>query len=340
MPADRSVIVGTSRHESDGYRAYIWDGTNGTQLLERKFANEYGLDLTGWSLTSVIGISADGITIIGRGSKDGIELGWIADLTPPADTDSDGTPDWKDNCPNDPNKIVPGICGCGIADEDSDGDGILDCEDANDDNDGVPDGEEKGPEGNDPNYDGNGDGTADCMQENVASFHSYDKENYVTVESEAGVSISNGEVQDNPSESDAPSGVEFPYGLFSFNLDSVGMGSATAITLHLPAGQTLHTYYKYGPSLDNFANHWYEFLYDGQTGAEINGNVVTLHFVDGMRGDDDLAADGVVTEVGAPAVAIGNFESTFAPGGDGGDGGGGCFIDSVVKSLTLFRPPV
>ncbi len=31
------------------------------------------------------------------------------------DTDSDGTSDCLDGCPNDPNKVAPGICGCGIA---------------------------------------------------------------------------------------------------------------------------------------------------------------------------------------------------------------------------------
>jgi len=36
-----------------------------------------------------------------------------------------------DNCPNDPNKTEPGICGCGISDTDSDGDGTPDCVDEN-----------------------------------------------------------------------------------------------------------------------------------------------------------------------------------------------------------------
>jgi hypothetical protein len=36
----------------------------------------------------------------------------------------------KDDCPNDPNKTEPGICGCGVADTDSDNDGIADCQDA------------------------------------------------------------------------------------------------------------------------------------------------------------------------------------------------------------------
>lgn len=34
-----------------------------------------------------------------------------------------------DQCPNDPNKTVPGVCGCGVADTDSDGDRTPDCQD-------------------------------------------------------------------------------------------------------------------------------------------------------------------------------------------------------------------
>ena len=34
-----------------------------------------------------------------------------------------------DNCPTDPNKLEPGLCGCGVADTDTDGDGATDCVD-------------------------------------------------------------------------------------------------------------------------------------------------------------------------------------------------------------------
>jgi endonuclease/exonuclease/phosphatase family metal-dependent hydrolase len=43
------------------------------------------------------------------------------------DTDNDGTPDCLDNCPNDPNKVEPGTCGCGTPDTDTDLDGTPDC---------------------------------------------------------------------------------------------------------------------------------------------------------------------------------------------------------------------
>ncbi|MCP3876982.1 MAG: hypothetical protein GY701_01105 [Sulfitobacter sp.] len=35
-----------------------------------------------------------------------------------------------DQCPDDPDKTEPGICGCGVADSDNDGDGVADCNDA------------------------------------------------------------------------------------------------------------------------------------------------------------------------------------------------------------------
>ena len=76
------------------------------------------------------------------------------------DSDNDGTANCNDGCPNDPNKIAPGICGCGVADTDSDNDGTANC------NDGCP---------NDPNKiasgicgcgvadtDSDNDGTANC----------------------------------------------------------------------------------------------------------------------------------------------------------------------------------
>lgn len=45
------------------------------------------------------------------------------------DSDEDGTPDCRDECPDDPEKTEPGICGCGTSDADSDGDLVADCED-------------------------------------------------------------------------------------------------------------------------------------------------------------------------------------------------------------------
>jgi hypothetical protein len=243
----------------------------------------------------------------------------------------------NDNCPNDPNKTQPGICGCSIPDIDSDGDGILDCQDMDVDNDGLYDGEEQGADGNDPTYDGNDDGTADYLQGNVGSFHTYIDQDYVTLESPAGTSISNCTAEENPSKTDAPSDVEFPYGFFGFRINGFGIGDATKVILHLPVGETIDTYYRYGPTPNDTANHWYEFLYDGQTGAEINGNIITLHFLDGMRGDDDLIANGVVVDVGAPAVTAKTSGGGTTVASE--NGGGGCFIATAVYG-SLMEPHV
>jgi hypothetical protein len=43
------------------------------------------------------------------------------------DSDEDGTADCDDECPDDPNKILKGICGCGNPETDTDGDGYPDC---------------------------------------------------------------------------------------------------------------------------------------------------------------------------------------------------------------------
>jgi sugar lactone lactonase YvrE len=57
----------------------------------------------------------------------------VCDLCPndnPDDSDGDGVCDSDDGCPFDPNKIDPGLCGCGVDDHaDSDADGIPDCDD-------------------------------------------------------------------------------------------------------------------------------------------------------------------------------------------------------------------
>ena len=54
--------------------------------------------------------------------SDGSGTGTIVDN----DADDDGTCDSLDECPNDPNKIAAGICGCGSVDTDVDSDGLCD----------------------------------------------------------------------------------------------------------------------------------------------------------------------------------------------------------------------
>ena len=76
------------------------------------------------------------------------------------DSDGDGTMDCVDDCPEDPNKIEPGMCGCGQTDTDSDGDGTPDC---TDDCPEDPNKIEPGMCGcGQTDTDSDGDGTPDC----------------------------------------------------------------------------------------------------------------------------------------------------------------------------------
>jgi hypothetical protein len=106
------------------------------------------------------------------------------------------------------------------------------------------------------------------------------------------------------------------------------------VTLYLPNGASPTTFYKYGPEPTEPDDHWYEFLYDGETGAEINKNIITLHFVDGKRGDGDLDdTNGVIVDPGGPGLSNGNTDGSSHDKG----GNGGCFVITAKFSSPI--PP-
>ncbi|MEZ6084679.1 MAG: hypothetical protein R3E58_12275 [Phycisphaerae bacterium] len=84
-----------------------------------------------------------------------------------ADADNDGIGDVCDGCPNDSNKGEPGVCGCGVADTDSDVDGVPNCNDLCQ---GTPPGSAVDADGciieqPDPNLPGaDCETTADCLE--------------------------------------------------------------------------------------------------------------------------------------------------------------------------------
>jgi hypothetical protein len=96
---------------------------------------------------TAFGWQVDDITLI-SGSED-CDANDIPDECE-VDSDGDGVIDGCDGCPDDINKIAPGLCGCGVPDDDtdSDGDGVADCVDA------CP--------GEDDNADADGDGAPDA----------------------------------------------------------------------------------------------------------------------------------------------------------------------------------
>jgi Ca2+-binding RTX toxin-like protein len=159
-----------------------------------------------------------------------------------------------------------------------------------------------------PPEDGNFDGIPDDQQDNVLSLQAPNNQ-YVTFAAPLGQPSVNVQTTPNPDPANTPPNVDFSLGFFAFNLPQVTPGDATTITLFLPQGSTVNSYWKYGPTPDNPNPHWYDFTFDSltNTGAifqDINSdgqNEIILHFVDGQRGDEDLTANGEIIDPGAPA---------------------------------------
>ena len=75
-----------------------------------------------------------------------------------------------------------------------------------------------------------------------------------------------------------------------------GTASVTVEILRHGTVHEVNTYWKYGRTSDDLQPHWYEFLFDGTTGAEIFGDRILIHLVDGQRGDDDLTVNGQILD--------------------------------------------
>ncbi|MFH1155323.1 MAG: choice-of-anchor U domain-containing protein [Pseudomonadota bacterium] len=194
----------------------------------------------------------------------------------------------------------------------------------NTDADGVSDATESGPNGNNPSFNGNNAGGPDYQEAGAASLPSATGDAYVTiaVADGSGHTLSDVMAQENPSPGDTPQGIQFPYGFFTFSVDNLtNPGDAAVVTLYLPKNTSLNTYYLYGPTADNTDDHWYEFMYDGNTGAQIvqetSRTRIVLHFLDGARGDRDLVANNRIDDPGAPGIRTGPISTDIDDGGDG-----------------------
>jgi probable HAF family extracellular repeat protein len=102
MSADGSVIVGYGS-SVNGDKAFIWQESTGMLSLE-SVLTAAGVDLTGWSLGVAGAISADGLTVVGRGlNPSGQEELWRATLGATATPTPVPTP-----------ALLPGLVGMGL----------------------------------------------------------------------------------------------------------------------------------------------------------------------------------------------------------------------------------
>ncbi|HPZ96581.1 MAG TPA: immunoglobulin domain-containing protein [Phycisphaerae bacterium] len=89
LNGDGTVAGGYSCRKNTGVpdgprEALIWDAAYGTRQYQGLLTSEYGLDLAGWSLQEIRGMSADATTVIGNGTYDGQTRAWIVSaVTPP-----------------------------------------------------------------------------------------------------------------------------------------------------------------------------------------------------------------------------------------------------------------
>jgi trimeric autotransporter adhesin len=101
---------------------------------------------------------------------------------------------------------------------------------------------------------------------------------------------------------------------------------AAIVSIHLPEGASPTTYYKYGPEPGNHTPHWYEFIYNDETGigAVIEENIVKLSLRDGQWGDDDLIENGTIVDDGGPGSLVNQ------------DRNSGCSISTSASGLLLL----
>jgi cyclophilin family peptidyl-prolyl cis-trans isomerase len=205
-----------------------------------------------------------------------------------------------------------------------------------------------------PNFgDANNDSIPDSTQQNVASYLDAAGENVAVVSplsqplsefSTVGVTygLAYPPAPSSTLEALVANGMRFNEGYVSFDVPATGPGGIATVTMTLPAGASPNTFYVYGPEPGNASSHWYEFLYDGTTGAQFNGNIVTLHFVDGLRGDADLDnSNGVIRCAhGGPASKPGDSDgvpdAVEDAGPNNGDGNNDGIPDSQQDNVVTL----
>ena len=172
-----------------------------------------------------------------------------------------------------------------------------------------------------PNHgDGNADGIADRYQNNVTSLRSTGNGEFVTLVSPEGTELAEVRTMGNPAPDTHPLDVKFSMGFLCFTVTNLHRGTAS-VTVEILRHGTVHevnTYWKYGRTSDDPQPHWYEFLFDGTTGAEIFGDRILIHLVDGQRGDDDLTVNGQILDPGGPGFLVPNAVPGFLELGGAG----------------------
>ncbi|MGK7927961.1 MAG: trypsin-like serine protease [Spirulina sp.] len=189
--------------------------------------------------------------------------------------------------------------------------------------------------------DRNLDGILDAQQANVVSFASFNgdpgnPQTFITLATPfPETRFLFAEAIDNPAPGRPGDplgrGTEFPFDFFNFRFRSPS--SPVVLTLILPEepeNPGYNTFWVYGPEPNDRNPHWFEFVYDGRTGAQffdLDGNgkseFLLLHYTDNQRGDLDFARNSITSvnaagTINEPLTLAPDRNDTFSVTGTGG----------------------
>ena len=89
--------------------------------------------------------------------------------------------------------------------------------------------------------------------------------------------------------------VDFPHGIFSFNITGLSNGETVNVTINFPQDiPTTAQYWKYNAS----SGEWYQI----PIGSNDGDNIIIITLQDGGIGDNDGVENGIISDPGAPGV--------------------------------------
>jgi hypothetical protein len=90
--------------------------------------------------------------------------------------------------------------------------------------------------------------------------------------------------------------VDFPHGIFSFNITGLSYGETVNVTINFPQDiPTTAQYWKYNTS----SGEWYQI----PIGSNDGDNIITITLQDGGIGDNYKVENGIISDPGAPGVS-------------------------------------
>lgn len=170
--------------------------------------------------------------------------------------------------------------------------------------------EDAGPNNGDGNY----DDILDSKQSNVVTLIDVFG-NYVTYLTDNTFRFRN---MSALQQTEVPADFVIASGIFDFTVEGIAVpDQLLEVGIILPAGMIPGAYYMYGPTADNPDKHWFNFNYDGETGAFILGDVsftassgekftrsvLKIRLKDGARGDADLTVNGTIAVTSAMSIS-------------------------------------